>query len=314
VVLVDAKQQAAKVTLAATLGKKTLTADVRVLGSAEVPKILKIEPAVAKVQPLKLLSLAVVLDIPAPPSTGSDVALLLAPGLAGSVPPSVNVPPDKLGATFDFTAGATEGLEQLSATLGASSAQASIQVVEMGGLVINEIDYDQPGTDADEYVELLNTKGTPFNCANHALVFVNGSTSQEYLRVDLSPAGMLGSGEYLVVGSPTALAQVPQGVKTIAFKTATNVIQNGAPDAVGLLDVTASKLLDALSYEGAVTAGVVKNAGTFSFVEGTMLPASVADNSTAPGSLGRFPNGSDTDDAATDWVFSATITPGVANK
>ena len=26
-----------------------------------------------------------------------------------------------------------------------------------GGLVINEIDYDQPGGDADEFVELMNT-------------------------------------------------------------------------------------------------------------------------------------------------------------
>ena len=48
-------------------------------------------------------------------------------------------------------------------------------------------------------------------------------------------------------------------------------------------------------------------------VEGTALPADVADSNTVTGSLGRSPNGSDTDDSATDWAFSTTVTPGAAN-
>jgi hypothetical protein len=44
------------------------------------------------------------------------------------------------------------------------------------------------------------------------------------------------------------------------------------------------------------------------------MPTGAADDNTTPNSsLSRLPNGSDTDDAATDWVFSTTATPGAAN-
>jgi large repetitive protein len=72
------------------------------------------------------------------------------------------------------------------------------------------------------------------------------------------------------------------------------------------------ELLDALSYEGSITNAVI-GARTYSLVEGNVLPASVADSNTVSGSLGRVPDGSDTDDAATDWAFSTTATLGAAN-
>jgi hypothetical protein len=39
----------------------------------------------------------------------------------------------------------------------------------------------------------------------------------------------------------------------------------------------------------------------------------VVDSNTINGSLVRIPNGADTDNANTDWAFSATVTPGAAN-
>ncbi len=39
----------------------------------------------------------------------------------------------------------------------------------------------------------------------------------------------------------------------------------------------------------------------------------VADSNTDDGSLIRNPDGKDTDDAATDWVFTKTKTPGATN-
>ena len=71
-------------------------------------------------------------------------------------------------------------------------------------------------------------------------------------------------------------------------------------------------MLDALSYEGSITAATIGSV-TYSLVEGNALPAAVADSNTAAGSLGRIPNGSDTGDAATDWAFTTTVTPGAAN-
>ena len=71
-------------------------------------------------------------------------------------------------------------------------------------------------------------------------------------------------------------------------------------------------LLDALSYEGSIEQALIGNA-TYSLVEGTALPASVADSDTKAGSLARIPNGNDTDDAAADWVFTTFATPGNPN-
>ena len=52
---------------------------------------------------------------------------------------------------------------------------------------------------------------------------------------------------------------------------------------------------------------------SFDLVEGTMLPVDVADSNTVDGTLSRIPDGTDTDNAATDWSFTTTPTPGAAN-
>lgn len=309
VVLLNALQPTANTTLTATLDLVMQTADVRVLGVGDQPQVAAVSPASIIVAPSDTATLAVLLDIPADPG-GSTVLLSLNPGTFGSVPVSVLVPADTMSATFTFTAGAMEGNETLSATLG-TTANAAITVGASGSLVINEVDYDQPSTDTDEFVEILNGSGSPVDLSNMILVFVNGNDSAEYGRVDLSSAGTLSPGEYLVVGSSTLLPSVPGGVKTIALAAASNNVQNGAPDALGIVDLGNNMLMDALSYEGSVIAGVVAGVGTFNFVEGTATSAE--DNNSTAGSLVRQPNGADTDDAATDWGFTSTPSPGTAN-
>jgi large repetitive protein len=44
-----------------------------------------------------------------------------------------------------------------------------------------------------------------------------------------------------------------------------------------------------------------------------VLAATVADSNTADGSLIRNPDGKDTDDAASDWAFTTTVTRGASN-
>jgi hypothetical protein len=241
----------------------------------------------------------------------TDVTLALVPNTFGTVPANVLVPADTLFAPFDFSAGAGTGIELLTATLGASNANATINVVLGAGLVVNEVDYDQPGTDSNEFVEIFNGSGGTIDLTTLALVFINGSNNAEYRRVGLAAAGNLANGEYLVVGSNTLLATVPGSAKTIAFSGATDMVQNGAPDALGILDESNGTLLDALSYEGAVTAGIIAGVGPTNFVEGNATTA--LDGNVDPGALIRNPNGSDTDDAQTDWAFTATTTPGVVN-
>jgi hypothetical protein len=156
-------------------------------------------------------------------------------------------------------------------------------------LVVNEVDYDQVGADGQGFVEIANTGDSPADLSGVVLVFVDGADSAEHRREELS--GTLDPGGYLVVEADA---------------------QNGAPDGLALLDTGAGALLDALSYEGAITDAVIGDA-TFNLVEGTLLDPSVADSNTVQGSLSRIPDGRDTDDAASDWAFTASATPGAEN-
>jgi hypothetical protein len=155
--------------------------------------------------------------------------------------------------------------------------------------VINEIDYDQVGADGSGFVEIANVGTTDASLDGVALVLVNGGDGAEYDREPLS--GSLPAGGYLVVAIEA---------------------QNGAPDGVALLDTGNGALLDALSYEGEIHTATIGGA-SYDLVEGTPLPADVADSNTVDGSLARLPDGQDTDDAATDWAFTTTLTPGAAN-
>ena len=156
-------------------------------------------------------------------------------------------------------------------------------------LVLNEIDYDQVGTDAGGFVELYNAGLGTADLSGLALVFVDGADGQEYLRKPLS--GTVPPGGYLIVPVDP---------------------QNGSPDGVALFDTVTEAMLDALSYEGAIERAFI-GLWAYDLVEGTALAADVADSNLVTGSLARSPNGSDTDDAATDWRFTTTVTPGASN-
>jgi hypothetical protein len=154
-------------------------------------------------------------------------------------------------------------------------------------LVINEVDYDQVGTDADGFVEVHNAGDTAADLSNVDLVAVNGGDSSEYAREQLT--GTLAAGGHLAVAIE---------------------LQNGAPDGLALFE--GATLLDALSYEGAITAATI-GGQTYNLVEGTVLPATVEDSNAVAGSLIRNPDGKDTNDAAADWAFTTTLTRGAAN-
>ncbi|MGH7438182.1 MAG: putative Ig domain-containing protein, partial [Polyangiaceae bacterium] len=178
-------------------------------------------------------------------------------------------------------------------------------------LVLNEVDYDNVGTDLAEFVEIYNGTGAPVDLAPLALVLVNGADGTEYTRVALGP-GTLAAGQYLVVADNAVT--LPGGADVIRFAGAANQIQNGSPDGIALINQDSESLVDALSYGGSITAANITGfASPVSLVEGNPLPLSVADSNTVDGSLARVPNGSDTDDAATDWTFMTTPTPGEAN-
>ena len=187
-----------------------------------------------------------------------------------------------------------------------SATQAAAQ-----HLVINEIDYDQPGPDMDEFIEIYNPGPAPQDLTDMVLVFVNGATNTPYLTIPLGPAGTLPAAGYMVVASATVT--VAPGATVLRFASAQDNIQNGSPDGVALIDTSMPALIDALSYEGSMTSVLIPEVGQVSLVEGTALSPTVADQNSATGSLIRLPNGQDTDDASADWRFTGTPTPGAAN-
>ncbi|MFT3693152.1 MAG: lamin tail domain-containing protein [Kofleriaceae bacterium] len=214
-------------------------------------------------------------------------------------------------APFTYTDVAGTGTNTVTATFGGSNAAATVTVsTGANHLVINEVDYDQTvNPDSQEYVEIYNPSAATVNLTGKTLFLVNGANSEVYATIDLGSAGSLAPLSYLVIAG--AGVTVPMTAKKIDPGWTTDKIQNGAPDGMALVDTTTMTVIDALSYEGSITAAQITGFGatTVNLVEGT---ATTAVDSGA-GALCRNPNGQDTDNAAADWQLCATLTPGTAN-
>jgi predicted extracellular nuclease len=164
-------------------------------------------------------------------------------------------------------------------------------------LAINEIDYDQPSVDAEEFIEILNTSGSSVNLDPYSIALVQGSGGGAtiYDTIDL-PNVDLPSTEYFVIcGHSGNVANCDLDVTPD-----TDLIQNGAPDAVALVLGTA--IVDTVSYEGDTGAPYTEGSG-----------AGLEDVHSELGSgLSRCPDGTDTDQNNVDFTFLG-ISPGAAN-
>ncbi|MCI0575287.1 MAG: lamin tail domain-containing protein [Chloroflexi bacterium] len=177
--------------------------------------------------------------------------------------------------------------------LGSPAAQAVSTT-----LVINEIDYDQASTDAAEFLELKNVSSGAINLDLYAVELVNGTGGGAalYQTIDL-PNVNLAAGDYFVVCANAATTANCD----LDVAPDTNLIQNGAPDAVGLR--LSGALVDAVSYEGNSGAPYTEGSGT-----------GLEDNpDTGLKSIGRCPDGADTDQNNIDFAF-ADISPGATNN
>ena len=174
-------------------------------------------------------------------------------------------------------------------------------------LRINELDYDQPGLDTGEFVEIVNVGSERSRLRRVALVFVNGTTSAEYRRVQL--AGRLGPLRRLVVA--TSSVSVDEAARVLPLPLTRDNVQNGAPDGVALVNTRTDEVLDAVAYEGSIEDAAIEGlTGTFSMGDGQ--PVREADSSEIAGSICRLPDHADSGDDDRDW--SACVpTPGSAN-
>jgi len=179
----------------------------------------------------------------------------------------------------------SEKVFALAALTFAAASNASV--------IINEIDYDQPGTDTAEFIELFNSGTGDIVLDGYFIDLVNGGTSSVYGNIDLTGFNIGSSGYFVICNDTTLVANC-----NYAFTTSTGWMQNGAPDAIALYD--GNGLLDSLSYEGALSP----------FNEGTTL--TTGDSNTIIMSISRIPNGIDTNDNHLDFE-SGCLTPGTAN-
>lgn len=124
------------------------------------------------------------------------------------------------------------GLSLTAGLLPALAATPAVAVAPTGATVfLNEIHYDDAGTDAGELVEVAGPVGT--SLAGWSVVLYNGATGAPY-DTDLLAGSVPASG-VVVVDYPV------------------NGLQNGSPDGIALVDAGGA-VVQFLSYEGAFTA------------------------------------------------------------
>jgi predicted extracellular nuclease len=165
-----------------------------------------------------------------------------------------------------------------------------------GNLVINEVDYDQPGTDAAEFVELMNNGKASLNLDLYSLVLVNGADTSVYDIIDLPNVDLAAGDYYVVCANAATVANCDLDVSPD-----TNLIQNGAPDAVAL--TLEQEVIDTVSYEGDTGAPYTEGSGV-----------GLEDNGIgADMGLSRCPDGTDTDQNNIDLSLQSG-TPGAANQ
>lgn len=152
---------------------------------------------------------------------------------------------------------------------------------------INELHYDNDGTDANERVEIVGTAGT--SLSGWKVLLYNGSDGTLYSTVNLSGT----------------LPSQCNGHGTLAFNV--TGIQNGAPDGIALVNAS-NTVVEFLSYEGSFTASGGTAGGRVSVNMGVSEDVGV----TSTQSLQR--KGSGTAAAQFTWSAASTSSFGSCNS
>jgi VCBS repeat-containing protein len=192
---------------------------------------------------------------------------------------------DALGAgetlTDSFTVLTEDGTEQeINVTINGSDDD----VTPVATPRINEIHYDNGGTDTGEFIEIRVAAGA--NVSGLTVELYNGNGGTTYGSTAVSGLGVTSDGDY----------------DYYVWNLPVNGIQNGSPDGVALSEN--GNLIEFLSYEGPFTATNGSAAGNTS----TDIGVTETGTETAGLSLQRIGDG------PTDWVGPQTQTPGAANE
>jgi hypothetical protein len=156
-----------------------------------------------------------------------------------------------------------------------------------GQVVINEVLYDPPGTDSGCFVELIGIAG--FSLDGYFLIGINGEDGKQYCLIDLTDHVIPPDG-YFVVAQDGSVPDADLIDSKADF-------QNG-PDSIELW--CEDNKIDSVGY-GDFSKAVFTGEG-----EPTLDP---------PGySIGRRPDGLDTNNNSIDFVGLAVASPGAPNS
>ncbi|MBJ6982316.1 endonuclease [Luteimonas sp. MC1572] len=155
---------------------------------------------------------------------------------------------------------------------------------------VNEIHYDNAGTDVGEAIEIVASAGE--SLSGYQVVLYNGSNNASYSTTAV-PAGNV-----VACGGQVRLA-------TINYPL--DGLQNGSPDGIALIDPQGN-VVQFLSYEGAMTASNGPAAGL------TSTDIGVFESNMAPVGTSLQLGGTGNTYASFSWADSATQTFGTCNN
>lgn len=222
------------------------------------------------------------------------------------------------GASVKLTTSAQAPGTSYTVTVAASVTDVAGRALEAGAnsasfsgfaglikLLINEIDYDQPGDDVGEFVEIYNPNPTAVDLGGFSLQLINGDEATAPVVYQTLPlSGSLKAGGYAVVAAPGLNVTADL---TIRFTPANNNLQNGPRDGARIV-TTAGLVIDALMYETPANA----DPAVLAYAEG--VPFAGGEGNGEPNqSVSRCPNAADSGDNKTDFALSDSPTPGAAN-
>ncbi|WP_161792440.1 Calx-beta domain-containing protein [Croceibacterium mercuriale] len=183
------------------------------------------------------------------------------------------------------------------ASIGGATATGTITNDDAGApqpganVWINELHYDDAGTDDNELVEIAGAAGT--DLTGYTVVFYNGSNGADAAT------------SYRTLVLSGVIDDEGEGFGALAFPLPVNAIQNGAADGLALIAPDGT-VVEFLSYEGVITAADGPAVGL------TSTDIGVAE-AGEPEGLSLQRTGAGASGADFDWTGPVTATAGTLN-
>ena len=187
-------------------------------------------------------------------------------------------------------------------------------------LKINEVDYDQPGIDSAEFIELYNAGSSAINLGAYSVVLVNCNNNNfaPYATIALPQQSLAPSSFFVIcIGSGT----VPNCNFFFSHTWSNGYVQNAVgattnyPDLIAIQENVSQNYVDFVSYEGSCASPYTGNGIPLAESDTVVSQDTINGIPQAPFKtfgVSRYPDGNDTDNDSVDFR-RACITPGAPN-